>query len=68
VRGGDGADDGQPEPVPVGMADPLAAEPLERLEQPVQLDHRTGVGHREVCPSRDRRRGDLDLAARDVVP
>ena len=35
MGGGDGADDGQAEPVP--LADPLPAQSLERLEQPLEL-------------------------------
>jgi hypothetical protein len=40
---GDGADDGQAEPVSVAVPDPLGAELLERLEQALH-----GIG-RDAC-------------------
>ena len=49
VDAGDGADDGEAEPVTAGMAHALGAESLERLEQAVYLvgrDHWSGVADR----------------------
>lgn len=49
MRGGDGRGDGQPEAVPIAPACAARPEPLEGLEQAVDLggrDDLTGVGHR----------------------
>jgi hypothetical protein len=50
VGGGDGADDGQAKAVASIAAGGARAEPLEGLEQPVDLggrDDRPGAGHRQ---------------------
>jgi hypothetical protein len=70
VRGGDRADDGQPQAQPAGR--PAGGiHPLERLEQPAELigrDDRPGVGHGEVRAARPGAGADLHPAARRVVP
>ena len=51
----DGAHDGEPEAVPAGLAGPPGAEPLERLEQPVDLGrryHRPAVADPQRPPAR----------------
>ena len=73
VRDGDGADDGEPEPVPVvaPMPHPLVPEPLEGLEQAVKLArwyHRPGVGDPHHGPAGRRPGLDLGPAAGHVVP
>src|ERR1019366_1748522 len=63
---GDGADDGEAQPIPVRMADSLGAEALERLEEPVNLagrDQCSGVRDRDHRLSAGGCRGDLDAAA-----
>lgn len=71
VHVGDGADDGQAQSVPAGVADSVGAEALERLEKPVHLtgwDDRSGVADRQGRLSFVRSRGDLHTAAVEVVP
>ena len=71
VRVGNSLGDGEPESEPVGDAPPLAAHLVERLEQ---LRQRTGGDRRPRvlhCDPRLRSgspSGDLDPAARHVVP
>ena len=67
---GDGADDGQAEPVPAVVAGALAAQPLERLEQPVHLagrDRLPGVADRYDRPPGLGVGADLDPAVGPVV-
>src|ERR1022692_693801 len=70
VRFGDGGDDRQAETGSAVLASPVRAEPLEGLEQPLDLagGHRgPGVGHpQDGVPVPDSGR-DLDPAARNVV-
>src|SRR5579859_7714335 len=70
VGGGYRPDDRQPEPVAVGLADPVAVQPLERLEQPlglVQGDRRPGVADGEDRAPVHRLGTDLDPAVGPVV-
>jgi hypothetical protein len=70
VGGGDGADDGQAQAVAAVAAGGARAEPLEGLEQAVELgcgDDLPGVGHRQDGVTAAGRRGDLDVPAGDVV-
>ncbi len=67
---GDRLHDGEPEPGPVGRGACLRSESLERLEQAGELtgrNQRAGVCDREGGASCDGGRGDVDLAARNVV-
>jgi hypothetical protein len=71
VRGGDGADNGEAKAVTVVAAGGARAEPLERLEQAVDLvgrDDLPGAGHRQDGAGVAGPGGDLDIPARDVVP
>ena len=68
---GDGADDGQAEPVSFAVAGPLGAELPERLEQVldrVRRDECAGVADRDDGARGGQCRGDLCLAAGQVVP
>src|SRR5258708_6045843 len=68
---GDGADDGQAEPVSRAMPGPLGAELPERLEQVlhrVWRDECAGVADRDDSARGGRCRADLCLAAGQVVP
>src|SRR5580658_11078826 len=70
VGGGDGADDGQAEAVAAVAAGRARAQPLEGLEQAVDLGRRDdlpGVGHRQDCAAVAGRGGDPDVPAGDVV-
>ncbi len=67
---GDGLDDGEAEAVPVGVPDALAAFPLERLKESVDLarrDSRAGVADGDGGLSFSRDGGDLDSPAGGVV-
>ena len=71
MRGGDHADDGQAQPVPVTIADPGRGQPLERLQQSADLtgwDIRPAVGHRQHHLAVPLGGADLDGAAGNVVP
>src|ERR1022692_195261 len=66
VDADDSADDGQAEPVPASLAEPLGAEPLERLEEAVHLigrDQRSGVADSYDCQPVGDGGGDLDPAS-----
>jgi hypothetical protein len=65
VGAGDGPDNGEAKPVPVSVADPLAAKLLEWLEQPAHLvgrDKYAGVADRDHRPPRGPGRRDLHPA------
>jgi hypothetical protein len=71
VTSGDRRRDGQPEAVPAIAPGGARPEPLEGLEQPVDLvirDDLTGVAHRQHSARVAGLGGDLDVAAGDVVP
>jgi hypothetical protein len=68
---GDGPDDGQAEAVAAVAADGPRAEPLEGLEQALDLgrgDDPPGAGHRQDGAGAAGPGGDLDVPAGDVVP
>ncbi len=70
VCGRDGPDDGQPEPVPVRVVGPAPIEPLEGLEEAVDVrgrDEWSGVGHRQDGHAGRHPGPDLDPATRHVV-
>ena len=70
MRGRDGSDDGQPEPVSVPVVCPAPIEPLEGLEEAVHFPGRygwSGVGHRQDGPAVLYPGPDLDPAAGHVV-
>ena len=71
MRGGDGRGDGQAEAVAVTPACAARPEPLEGLEQPVDLGRRDdlpGVGHQHHGAGVARPGGDEDIPACDVMP
>src|SRR5262249_23308028 len=71
VRGSDGGDNGEAKTVTAVAAGGARAEPLERLEQAVNLrgrDDLPGAGHRQDGAGVAGPGGDLDIPARDVVP
>src|SRR5215469_14367125 len=71
VRGSDGADNGEAKAMTAVAARGARAEPLERLEQAVDLrgrDDLPGAGHRQNGAGVAGPGGDLDISARDVVP
>jgi len=71
VGGGDGADNGEAKAVTAVAAGGARAEPLESLEQAVDLggrDDLPGAGHRQDGAGVAGPGGDLDIPARDVVP
>src|SRR5215831_16857051 len=71
VRGSDGADDGEAKTVTAIGAGGARTEPLERLEQAVNVrgrDDLPGAGHRQDGAGVAGPCGDLDIPARDVVP
>jgi hypothetical protein len=70
MRFGDGGDDGQAEAGSAGLIGPARVETLEGLEQPRDLPggyRGTGVGDEHECVPGPCARGDLDLAAGDVI-
>jgi hypothetical protein len=70
VCGGDGSDDGQSESVPVRVVCPAPVEPLEGLEEAVdirQRDKRPGVGHRQDGLAVGHPGPDLDTAVGHVM-
>jgi hypothetical protein len=70
VRGRDGPDDGQSEPVPVLVVGPARIEPLEGLEEAVDVrgrHERSGVRHRQNGPAVLHLGHDLDPAVGHVV-
>ena len=70
VCGRDGPDDGQSEPVPVLVVCPAAVEPLEGLEEAVDVrwrDEWPGVGHRQDGLALLHPRPDLGTAVGNVV-
>jgi hypothetical protein len=70
VRGRDGSDDGQPGPGPVPVDGPAPIEPLEGLEEAVdvrQRDEWSGVGHRQDGLAVLDPGPDLDTAVGNVV-
>src|SRR5580704_2479882 len=70
VRGRDGSDDGQSEPVSVLVVCPAPIEPLEGLEEAVHFLWRydwSGVGHPQDGPAVLYPGPDLDTAAGHVV-
>src|SRR5215472_15812577 len=71
VSGRDGPDDGQAEAVAATAAGAARAEPLEGLEQTVDLggrDDLPGADHRQNGVNAAGPGGDLDVSARDGVP
>src|ERR1035437_6383978 len=71
VGGGDSPDDGQAEAVAAAAAGGARAEPLEGLEQAVDVggrDDLPGVAHRQDGVTAAGPGGDLDIPAGDVVP
>src|SRR5215469_10028103 len=71
VRCGDGADNGEAQAVTAVAAGGARAEPLEGLEQAVDLggrDDLPGAGHRQDGVTVGGPGGDLDVSAGDVVP
>ena len=67
----DGFDDGQSEPVPVLVVCPAPIEPLEGLEEAVDVrrrDQRSGIGHRQDGLAVRHSGSDLDPAVGLVVP
>jgi hypothetical protein len=70
VRAGYGGDDGQAQAGSAGFAHAVLAEPLERLQQALDLvgRHRgPGVGDKQHGAAVPGSRGDLDPAVRHVV-
>jgi hypothetical protein len=70
VGGGDGLDDGQPEPEAVAVPCPVGGETLEGLEQAAELiwgHDRSGVGHFEDGPTALAVDKDVDVPAGKVV-
>jgi hypothetical protein len=71
VRGSDGADNGEAKAVTAVGAGGARAEPLEGLEQAVDLgggDDLPGAGHRQDGAGVAGSGGDLDVPAGGVVP
>src|ERR1035438_7349206 len=70
VGGGDGRDDGQAKSVPAAVAGAGGVQPLERLEEPVDLsgrDHWAAAGDREDGAAVPGPGGELDRAAGNIV-
>src|ERR1019366_5787474 len=69
VGGGDGGDDGQAKSVPAAVAGAGGVQPLERLEEPVDLGGRdlwAAAGDRQDGATIPGPGGELDRAAWDI--
>ena len=70
MDGGNGADDGESEPMTVLVVRPVRIEPLERLEEALDVSWRyewSGIGHRQHGVALPHIGHDIDAAVDNVV-